>query len=435
VHPWAPWIYLRIGPELLNSSKPAPQWLLVALGCWALPFLWFGATLTIRRLVDAGRSPWWCALWLIPVANYALILVLVFLPSADPRLQVPTPRARPTMATAVAAIGVGTGVGLAMVFLSITALGAYGTPLFIGTPLAMGVGTGFWYNRRAEASLLDTLSMTALGVVVTAGGLFVMAMDGAACLLMAVPLALPIAIMGAIIGRHIARTGQAGVGPAVAAMVALPIMLLADTHAVPPPLHEVQSAIEIDAPPDRVWTSVIAFPPITEPLDPVLRLGVAYPLSAHIDGTGVGATRYCEFSTGAFVEPITRWEPGRRLSFDVAHAPLPMTELSIYANVRPRHLDGYLQPVHGEFRLIPLPGGRTRLEGSTWYALWVFPDAYWSLFGDALIHRIHMRVLMHIKRLAGADEIPVSVRAVDAPDRGPELVLARPSGGVGGPLT
>lgn len=39
------------------------------------------------------------------------------------------------------------------------------------------------------------------------------------------------------------------------------------------------------------------------------------------------------------------------------------------------------------------------------------------------------------KRLAGADEIPVPVRAVDAADGGPELVLARPSGGIRGTLT
>lgn len=38
------------------------------------------------------------------------------------------------------------------------------------------------------------------------------------------------------------------------------------------------------------------------------------------------------------------------------------------------------------------------------------------------------------QRLAAAHEVPVPVRAVDAPDGGPELVLARPSGGVRGTL-
>ena len=225
------------------------------------------------------------------------------------------------------------------------------------------------------------------------------------------------AAMGALIGRAIARSGQERIGPATAALAVLPLSVLLDTHTEAPSLHEVRSSIEIDAPPDRVWNNVIAFPPITEPLDVVFQLGVAYPRSAHIEGSGIGATRYCEFSTGAFVEPITRWEPGQRLSFDVARAPMPMTELSIYSNVRPRHLDGYLQPVRGEFRLIALSGGRTRLEGSTWYTLRVLPDGYWSLVGDALIHRIHMRVLSHIRNGAESQASHLYERAVD-PDPG-----------------
>jgi uncharacterized membrane protein YhaH (DUF805 family) len=403
LRPHVPWHYLQIGPDLLATrSQGTPSWFFVALGCWALPFLWLGSTLTIRRLVDAGRSPWWSALFLIPVANYALILVLTVLPSAEPQVIQRPGYGRPTTGTAITAIAGGLGIGLAMVLLSITALGAYGTPLFVGTPLAIGAGTAFMYNRRAEPSLFDTLSVASLAIVLAAGGIFLFAMEGAVCLLMALPIAFPVAWMGALLGRAIARSGQERIGPAAAALVVLPLSVLLDTraHSGPSVIHEVRSAIEIDAPPERVWDNVIAFPPITEPLELTFRLGVAYPRSAHIEGSGVGATRYCEFSTGAFVEPITRWEPGRRLSFDVARAPMPMTELSIYSNLRPRHLDGYLQPVRGEFRLIPLPGGRTRLEGSTWYTLRVFPEGYWSVFGDVLIERIHHRVLAHIRSVA-----------------------------------
>jgi hypothetical protein len=54
----------------------------------------------------------------------------------------------------------------------------------------------------------------------------------------------------------------------------------------------------------------------------------------------------------------------------------------------------------GEFRLVALPGGRTRLEGSTWYTLAIYPEGYWRGFGDALLHAIHGRVLAHIKRLS-----------------------------------
>jgi hypothetical protein len=74
-----------------------------------------------------------------------------------------------------------------------------------------------------------------------------------------------------------------------------------------------------------------------------------------------------------------------------------MQEWSFYAQVHPPHLDGYFRSRRGEFRLITLPGGRTRLEGSTWYTLDLEPLPYWQLWADWIIHRIHERVLNWIR--------------------------------------
>jgi hypothetical protein len=63
-------------------------------------------------------------------------------------------------------------------------------------------------------------------------------------------------------------------------------------------------------------------------------------------------------------------------------------------------LDGSFRSTHGEFRLVPLADGTTRLEGRTWYKLDIYPHAYWTLWSDWLVHKIHGRVLRHIKRLA-----------------------------------
>jgi hypothetical protein len=145
---------------------------------------------------------------------------------------------------------------------------------------------------------------------------------------------------------------------------------------------------------------VVAFSELPPPRELLFRAGVAYPMRATIEGAGPGATRRCEFSTGSFVEPITRWEPPRRLSFDVAAQPDPLRELSPYGSIRAPHLDGFFVATAGEFRLVPLPGGGTRLEGSTWYRLDIHPVPYWRLFADAIVHRIHLRVLDHVRTLA-----------------------------------
>lgn len=53
-----------------------------------------------------------------------------------------------------------------------------------------------------------------------------------------------------------------------------------------------------------------------------------------------------------------------------------------------------------EFELRALPDGRTRIEARTWYQLDMYPEHYWSLWSDAIIHRIHLRTLGQIERQA-----------------------------------
>jgi hypothetical protein len=121
-----------------------------------------------------------------------------------------------------------------------------------------------------------------------------------------------------------------------------------------------------------------------------------------IQGRGPGAVRRCVFSTGEFVEPIEVWDEPRELGFSVRAQPDSMQETSPYPGIKPAHLAGYLQSQRGRFLLEPLPRGRTRLTGTTWYTNRMWPEAYWSLWSDAIIHRIHLRVLRHIRDEAQA---------------------------------
>jgi hypothetical protein len=169
--------------------------------------------------------------------------------------------------------------------------------------------------------------------------------------------------------------------------------------ATPPPVFAVTTVVDVTAPPERVWPNVIEFGRIDAPPDWIFRAGVAYPLRARIDGHGVGAIRYCEFSTGPFVEPIEVWDSPRLLKFAVTKNPPPMQEWSPW-RIAPPHLSNFLVSRGGQFKLTALPDGRTRLEGTTWYEHRMWPATYWRLWSDFLIHRIHRRVLEHVAALS-----------------------------------
>src|SRR5207245_214235 len=108
--------------------------------------------------------------------------------------------------------------------------------------------------------------------------------------------------------------------------------------ALQPPTSEVRTAIEVNAPPEKVWNQVVAFAEIPPPKELLFRAGIAYPIRAEISGHGAGAVRHCIFSTGPFVEPIEVWDKPRLLKFGVTTNPAPLEELTPYGHIDAPHL-------------------------------------------------------------------------------------------------
>ena len=97
---------------------------------------------------------------------------------------------------------------------------------------------------------------------------------------------------------------------------------------------------------------------------------------------------------------IIAWDENRLLAFDVVAQPQSMKELSPYKDIHPPHLDNYLVSRKGQFLLSRLPDGKIRLEGTTWYYNKMWPESYWKVWSDYIIHQIHLRVLKHIKSIS-----------------------------------
>ena len=384
------------------------------------PFLAAGLLLTLRRLRDARWPLGLSAFILAPTPiNVVFFAVLSQIPSRDgpaggleDEIDGPLPEKGPGPA--------GFREEAARVFLAITVplvavaaagyvatyvLRDYGLALFVGLPFLLpmlsvvlyGFGRGVTLGRAVQIGCLSAL----VAVLLMLG----LAFEGIICLLLLFPMAAPIVFLGAVFGWVVVELGpkRAGArGKLVAILFALiPALVGAEHLAAPEPLRfTCETSIEVDAPPEAVWRHVVSFSDLDPPDDWVFRTGLAYPIRARIDGSGVGAVRRCEFSTGTFVEPIEAWDEPRLLRFSVESGPPPMREWSPLFEAHPPHLDGFLVSERGQFELIPRPGGGTLLRGSTLYRHGLWPAAYWRLWSDPIIHRIHDRVLRHIKRLA-----------------------------------
>lgn len=289
-------------------------------------------------------------------------------------------------------------LGFVLAVIGANGFETYGVVLFMLLPLFVP-WLSAWLDalpqQRTFARCCTVAMMTLVWMLVL---MLVFAMEGVLCVIMAAPLWIGCALIGASLAY---ATQRHGFPTALLMVPMLPLLMAAETRwPLDLPVHQVTTRVTIHADPDTVWRHVVSFAPLPEPTDWVFRTGVAYPIRARIEGEGVGAVRYCEFSTGPFVEPIEVWDEPRLLRFSVTENPPPMREWSFYANVDPPHLHGYLESRQGQFLLIANDDGTTTLEGTTWYTNRLWPQAYWALWSDAIIHRIHGRVLDHIKTLA-----------------------------------
>ena len=398
-----------LNPRLAAREKLAqlaPEWLGWAWFLWSLPFLWIAVTMSVRRAIHAGKNPWIGMLILVPIVNLVTMLVLACLPKraeASWLTQQETVPAVHNLRSAVLGVGLGFLIALLMMGVSVYAFDTYGASLFLGTPILMGAVASVIFNSPMPRSYPASIGIGVLTITLAGGALIVFALEGAICILMAAPIALPLGGLGGVIGKLISEVTTRPVTSRVGMVILfLPGWAGVESLVMPSQEFRVRTAVDIDAPPEQVWDSVIGFDRITSPEEWYFRWGIASPLGARIDGAGVGAVRYCEFTTGTFVEPVTEWSPPHTLAFTVEEQPAPMFELSPYRHIHPPHLDGGLKSTRGEFRIIPLSNGKTRLEGHTWYEFDMFPHAYWTLWSDLLIHRIHERVLRHVKEQAEA---------------------------------
>jgi hypothetical protein len=384
----------------------------------SIPFIWIGVVLTMRRLRAIDVSTWMVVLFFAPYFNILFFLILCLYPSQRP---LDAPRAGRASdertlgrlipdsdwGSAAVALGITSVIGALATWFSVSGLAVYGIGLFVALPFCLGFLSALIYGYHRPRTLSACLMVATLSVGLLGALLLAVAVEGVICLLMAAPIAIVLALMGGAIGYLAQNTHWSGARANAtfgALLLFVPLMMSADAlKSQQAPLLQVSTQIEINAPPQTVWRYLSSFPALPAPTEWPFRIGIAYPIRSTLVGSGIGAKRTCEFSSGYFVEPINLWEENRRLGFQISGEPLVMEEMSPYGHIHTKHIDGqYFQAQDALFVLTPLPNGHTLLTGTSRYKNRMWPVAYWSLWSDAIVHQIHLRVFRHIKQLAEA---------------------------------
>jgi hypothetical protein len=234
-------------------------------------------------------------------------------------------------------------------------------------------------------------------------GLGVTLLEGAICIVMAMPVFAALALVGGVGTGLLLRRRERSLPP-IAALALLPFLSSPVELRTPPiPMErEVLTERLVSAAPETVWREVIRVPEIAPGEirgSFFTAIGIPQPRQALLDREGPGALRTASFREGiTFHEPITLWEANRRLGFRIQVVPESIAPGVLDDHVR---VGGeHFEVTWGEFRLEPAAGGRTRLVLLSRHRLTTRFNAYAGLWSDAVMGDLQARICDVIARRA-----------------------------------
>jgi len=299
---------------------------------------------------------------------------------------------------------------------------AYCWALFAVGPIILGLVSSLALEWKVQRPWNDHARSSLLALLLLALGLMVTKFEGVICLLMAAGFVVPMSLLGAYFGQclmGIRWAARRKAGLMLSFAVIAPLAMMVDGQISHDPVDRaVSDEVIIDAPASAVWPLLLNLAKIQKPAGQLLlRVGIAHPTEIRTDQLRVGGRRVCALTTGDMVERISIYEPERQLQFEVLNTPPNMAETNPFGDPSPAHLNGWFECQLGEFRLTPLPGGRTRLIGISWYRHRFAPEFYWSLWTDEVVREVHVEVIDEVKRRAEGDrpQSPVRLGAVRCP--------------------
>jgi hypothetical protein len=287
-------------------------------------------------------------------------------------------------------------------YISISVFKDYGWTVFLLIPFLMGFIPTYVLLKEMSLSIWQAFGLGMLTLSIASTILLLFAIEGIICIAMASPILIILVYIGVKVAYKIYERQNLNHKAIIPILGLLSFASMSFDYAIKNvQLHPVKTSITINAPIQTVWDNIVCYNKLAPPKEWLFSTGVSYPQDAIVKGKGVGAIRYCNFSTGSFVEPITTWDEPNLLEFTVKQQPIPMFEYNpFWDNVHPPHLDGYFKSHKGQFKLTKISDTQTLLEGTTWYSIDLNPEFYWVIWSEYIIHAIHERVLNHIKNVS-----------------------------------
>src|SRR5262245_16650858 len=255
-----PWAY-AVPLLSLVTLRGASDILQMAGLVYLLLVAWALAALAYRRAVDANVGGWIAPFAVLPYIQIPVILLLSVMSSRtdDGREAAATSAAMPVpLREAAAGVLAGAILTVLSVALGALVLGVYGIGLFLVAPFVIGVITSYLANYRGDIGRWKSFLLVLIAMTVGSLAVVLVALEGIICIAMAAPLELGLALLGSYVGRDIALRSRRPAGRTLSCVALLPLVLAVEKVLPAKTNFETIQTIEVHAPPDAVWQSLLS---------------------------------------------------------------------------------------------------------------------------------------------------------------------------------
>lgn len=275
--------------------------------------------------------------------------------------------------------------------------GEYGYALFVTVPICLGYSYSMLRGLHGKKRLGQLILGTSILGLIACLFFLVVGVEGLICVVMALPIVIPLMILGTLLAYAIQKRLWAKVYTPVLLLMLNPLSLVYDVTYNNYRTSTVTTQMVVNAPAQVVWQQ-IASPFNFGKADFFwLKRGISYPENMSVVGKGDSMFLQCHYSNGNLLAPVLVYQPNSTLRFKLTEPPVSMRETSFYPGIQPQHVSSKFFVEYGEFKIIATGSNQCIVNATTAYQYKIGPEAYWELWSNFLIDKMHLHVLHKIK--------------------------------------
>ncbi|MDR4953916.1 hypothetical protein REB14_17180 [Chryseobacterium sp. ES2] len=286
------------------------------------------------------------------------------------------------------------------VWFFLVAKGEYGVTMFLTIPVSIGFIIGYvkYFKKIGLMNVLKTILKIVLGLVIFSLILIGAGVEGAICIIMAIPFIGFAMFVGFNIGFIIGVFDEKRHAGSVIVFILFinPASYIFDTYTKP--IEEtITTEMIVNSSNEKVWKLLNTQINFDTPDFILFEKGVSYPKNIKLVNDNGKLGYSCQTNNDELQLNINEFIENKKVKFFLENQTVPMKEITPYQNIDAKHLHDYFIVKYGEITLDKLSENRTKIIAKTKYSYKIAPTWYWKNWSGYIIDKMQNHVLQSIK--------------------------------------